>query len=121
MKRTFTSAYTVRALIHLAHSKTIAFIPSHVIAAAEDISEHFHLTLLRRLVSARILHGVRGRRGGYRLAPPAERITLLDVIEAVEGPLQQGWRPRRPEAGCTSSCSRFANSRPSWVASGSAR
>jgi Rrf2 family protein len=88
VKLTFTSAYAVRALVHLAHSKTNAFIPSHVIAAAEDISEHFLLTLLRRLVSARILHGVRGRRGGYRLARPADRITLLEVINVVDGPLQ---------------------------------
>jgi Rrf2 family protein len=61
---------------------------SHVVAAAEGIPERFLLKVLRPLVSARILHSLKGPNGGYRLARSADRISLLDVIEAVDSPLR---------------------------------
>ena len=88
MKLSFASAYALRALVHLAKSKENASSPSHVIAAAEGIPDRFLLKVLQRLVWARVLHGLKGQRGGYRLARPADCITLLQVIEAVDGPLQ---------------------------------
>ncbi|HUU22563.1 MAG TPA: Rrf2 family transcriptional regulator [Phycisphaerae bacterium] len=39
------------------------------------------------LTRARLVNAVRGKNGGYRLARPASEITLLEVFEAVEGPL----------------------------------
>jgi Rrf2 family protein len=40
---------------------------------------------LRRLVDAQLMHGVSGPGGGYALARPASKITLYDVVVAVEG------------------------------------
>jgi Rrf2 family protein len=43
--------------------------------------------ILRSLVRARLLRSSRGVHGGFALARPASRITLLDIVEAIEGPL----------------------------------
>ena len=43
--------------------------------------------LLKPLAQAGLVEGFRGVRGGYRLARPAHRITLFEIVEAMEGPL----------------------------------
>jgi len=55
--------------------------------------ERFLLQVLRSLVNHGILVSTRGVDGGYRLSRPASEITLLDVIEATDGPI----RPAAPE------------------------
>jgi Rrf2 family protein len=61
---------------------------SHLVAQARGIPERFLLKVLKPLVSARILHSVKGPNGGYRLAKPASEVSLLEVIEAVDGPIR---------------------------------
>lgn len=59
--------------------------------AGRDLAEFFGLPPayllknLRALARAGILHTTSGPRGGYRLARPADQITLLDVVDAIEG------------------------------------
>ena len=59
--------------------------------AGRDLAEFFDLPPayllknLRALARAGLLHTTSGPRGGYRLARPADEITLLDVVEAIEG------------------------------------
>jgi Rrf2 family protein len=48
------------------------------------------LQLLRKLVNDRVLDSVRGVQGGYRLARPAANITLLEIVEAIDGPVGGG-------------------------------
>lgn len=43
--------------------------------------------LLKPLAQAGLVDGLRGVHGGYRLARPAEAIGLIDIVEAMEGPL----------------------------------
>ncbi len=86
MRLTSATAYAVRTLCHMARTPGSP-VASHVVAHAEGIPGLFLLKVLRPLVSARILHSLKGPRGGYQLARPADRITLLEVIEAVDGPL----------------------------------
>ena len=43
--------------------------------------------VLKPLAQAGLVEGFRGATGGYRLARPATRITLVDIVEALEGPL----------------------------------
>ncbi|MBO9192956.1 Rrf2 family transcriptional regulator [Rhizobium sp. 16-449-1b] len=50
------------------------------------VSTSYLLKHLQALSGAGILHTVPGPKGGYRLARPAEKITLLDIVLAVEGP-----------------------------------
>lgn len=54
-------------------------------AEAFGLSPSYLLKHLNQLTTARILESVPGPAGGYRLARPAERITLLDIVLAVEG------------------------------------
>jgi Rrf2 family protein len=61
---------------------------SHYIARKRRIPERFLLKVLKPLVSAQILYSVKGPNGGYRLARSPNDITLLEVIEAVDGPIR---------------------------------
>jgi Rrf2 family protein len=63
-------------------------VPSHIVAEAQGIPERFLLKVLKPLVSAGLLRSVKGPNGGYRLARSARDITLLEVVEAVDGPIQ---------------------------------
>ena len=49
--------------------------------------ERFLLQILRHLVTHGILHSTRGVEGGYTLERKPQDISLLEVIEAIEGPL----------------------------------
>ena len=60
--------------------------------------ERFLLQILRNLVNHGILRSTRGVEGGYSLIKPADEISLLDLIEAIEGPLEYDQR-QDPLAG----------------------
>jgi Rrf2 family protein len=45
------------------------------------------MKILRQLAAAGLLHSSQGPGGGYRIDRPANRITLLDIVAAVDGPL----------------------------------
>ncbi|RRI07028.1 Rrf2 family transcriptional regulator [Mesorhizobium tamadayense] len=60
-------------------------ISGAAMAEAFGLSPSYLLKHLNQLTTARILESVPGPAGGYRLARPAERITLLDIVLAVEG------------------------------------
>jgi Rrf2 family protein len=92
MKLTHASSYALHAVTFLAAQKENAPVASHQIAKARGIPERFLLKVLKPLVSARVLASVKGPNGGYRLARPANDVTMLDVVEAVDGPLN-GHRP----------------------------
>ncbi len=69
----------------------MAFLPAGSVLSAESLAE-FHgvsqsylLKHLRAAAAAGVLVSVPGPSGGYRLAKPAERISLLDVTQAIEG------------------------------------
>ena len=81
--------YAVRATAELAAAQREGGPPvrSERIAQSQGIPLKFLLNILTELRHARIVRSVRGAEGGYRLARPAEQITLAQVIRAVEGPL----------------------------------
>jgi Rrf2 family protein len=57
--------------------------------------ERFLLQVLRTLVNEGVLKSTRGVDGGYRLAKPMSQITLLEIVEAIDGPIQ----PELPQIG----------------------
>lgn len=59
----------------------------NTIAQAESIPREFLAKILQDLTAAGILASFGGVKGGYRLARPARKVSFLDVIEAVDGPL----------------------------------
>ena len=88
MKLSRASSYAVHALVYMAAQKHDRPIPSHIVAAERGIPERFLLKILKPLVAARILRSLKGPNGGYHMAKPASAVTLLDVIEAVDGPIR---------------------------------
>lgn len=87
MKLTRTVSYALQATLLLARSKPQVSIPCNQLAARGKLPERFLLQVLRNLVAHGVLESTRGVEGGYRLGRPAGKISLLDVIEAIDGPL----------------------------------
>jgi Rrf2 family protein len=72
----------------MAGRKENTIVASHLVAQERGIPERFLLKVLKPLVSARVLQSVKGPNGGYRLARPANQISLLEIVEAVDGPIR---------------------------------
>ncbi len=87
MKLSRTVAYAVQACLQLAQSSSQQPVPCSQLAADGHMPERFLLQILRHLVTHGILHSTRGVEGGYMLDRKPDQISLLDVIEAIEGPL----------------------------------
>lgn len=72
---------------------TVLAAQSDAVLSASELAERAGLEsptvskLLKPLAQAGLVEGFRGANGGYRLARPADTITLFDVVEAMEGPL----------------------------------
>jgi Rrf2 family protein len=72
----------------MATSKQDGPIASHVVAAARRIPERFLLKVLKPLVAARILSSTKGPNGGYLLTRKPQSLSLLEIVEAVDGPIR---------------------------------
>jgi Rrf2 family protein len=79
--------YAVRATSELAAAWGRGPVKAEQIAQAQDLPLRFLLNILAELRHAGVVRSHRGAEGGYELARPPSRITLADVIRAVEGPL----------------------------------
>lgn len=87
MQITRQADYAVRAVLHLAQSGDERTATS-AIAAEQRIPPSFLAKIVSQLSIAGLLHTSRGARGGVVLARAAKDITLLEVIEAIDGPIQ---------------------------------
>ena len=87
MKLSRTVAYAVQATIQLAQADAGTPVPCSQLAHNGHMPERFLLQILRHLVTHGILHSTRGVDGGYSLERKPIEISLLDVIEAIDGPL----------------------------------
>src|SRR5262245_2675120 len=88
MKLTRASSYALHAVVYMARKKGTALVAAETIAKDQSIPEKFLPRLLKPLVSAQILLSRKGPGGGYRLARPSSLISMLEIIEAVDGPIQ---------------------------------
>ncbi|MFC7404301.1 RrF2 family transcriptional regulator [Georgenia alba] len=91
--------YAVRATAELAGAGLEPPIAAEALASAQRIPHRFLEGILSDLRRDGIVMSQRGPRGGYRLARPAEEITVADVVRAVDGPLVfvRGERPSQLE------------------------
>ncbi|MEA2479239.1 MAG: Rrf2 family transcriptional regulator, cysteine metabolism repressor [Thermoleophilaceae bacterium] len=87
MTITSKSPYAVRALAELARTGSAGPVPIGEIARRREIPVQFLEGLFATLRRAGLLQSQRGVKGGYSFARPAEEITVLDVVEALEGRL----------------------------------
>lgn len=78
--------YAVRAMISVARHYDKDLHQARKIASEMEIPYKVLTQILARLVGEELLEAKHGPAGGYRLARPPTNITLLDVIEAAEGP-----------------------------------
>jgi Rrf2 family protein len=79
--------YAVRAVAELAAADGEKPVKAERIATAQGIPLNFLENILGELRHAGVVRSHRGAEGGFRLAKPAEEVTVADVIRAVEGPL----------------------------------
>ena len=84
---TSKSPYAVRALAELARRGDTSPVPIGEIARARDIPSQFLEGLFATLRRAGILQSQRGVKGGYSFARPPAEVTVLEVVELLEGEL----------------------------------
>jgi len=79
--------YALRVLVDLAERQSDDYVTLKEIAERQEISEKYLESIVKLLVKAGMLDGLRGKGGGYRLGRDAAEITVLEVLHAAEGPL----------------------------------
>lgn len=82
-----TGDYGVRAVLDVARAHGAGRRKTREIAGAMNIPVRYLSQILALLVRADILTATAGPSGGYELARTPDDLTLLDVVEAVEGPV----------------------------------
>jgi Rrf2 family protein len=97
LRLTQKSKYAVRALVALALNEGDAPLGVAEIARRQHIPERFLEQIFGELRRADVLESRRGAHGGYRFAVPTEEITVLDIVEILDGEV----RPARCSAGGT--------------------
>lgn len=86
MRLSRAAAYALGAVLQLGKTPPGMPIPCSQLAKQGQMPERFLLQVLRSLVNHGILTSTRGVDGGYSLARPLEEISLLQILEATEGP-----------------------------------
>ncbi|OGN97980.1 MAG: hypothetical protein A2Z71_08225 [Chloroflexi bacterium RBG_13_50_21] len=87
MQITRQADYAVRAMVYLAQLGPKERAATGLIAQEKSIPPSFLAKIVSQLSVAGLLQTSRGARGGVSLAKPAEEISLLDVVEAIDGPI----------------------------------
>lgn len=89
------------------------YIPLREISERQDISEKYLEAILRKLVSAGLLNGRRGKKGGYRLTKSPAEYNLHEILVNAEGSVAPVACLMEPSQGCerVNQCRTF----PTWV------
>jgi len=87
MKLTTKSEYSILALIYIARHSSNAYIKIEEIATKYNIPKKYLEHLLLVLKQSRYLKAKRGSKGGYKLAIPASKISVAEIIRLMDGAL----------------------------------
>ncbi len=79
--------YAFRTMLHLAGLAPGTVVNTQEVAEQQSIPPRFLLKVMRLLRHAGLIRSYRGVEGGYALTRPAREISLLDIVEAMEGPV----------------------------------
>jgi len=79
--------YGLRVMIDLAEQNDDKYIPLKDIAARQDISKKYLEIIVKDLVNGKLLVGVSGKGGGYKLCRDPKDIPVGEIIELMEGSL----------------------------------
>ena len=85
MEITRETDYAIRCVLYLSGTKE-AVIMADEISRAMSVPKSFLAKILQKLTKAGVVTSFRGVKGGFRLAKKPQQISLLDIIEAIEGP-----------------------------------
>ena len=87
MMLTTKGRYAARIMVRLAAHQQARPCRKHDIAEAEGISADYIEQILMKLKTAGLVVSFRGARGGFALGRRAEEITMADILDAAEGPI----------------------------------
>lgn len=76
--------YALRVMIDLAEHRSDGFIPLKQIAKRQEISEKYLENIIKLLVKAQLLNGLRGKGGGYRLTKDPDQYTVGGILRLTE-------------------------------------
>lgn len=79
--------YALRVMADLAEHPTEGYVPLKEIAQRQEISEKYLEAIIKILVKAKLLSGVRGKGGGYKLTRPSEEYTVGEILRLTEDSL----------------------------------
>ena len=79
--------YALRVMIDLAQQNSDGYVPLKEIAEREQISKKYLEIIVKELVGAKLLTGVSGKGGGYRLSRKPEAYSVGEILEVTEGSL----------------------------------
>ncbi len=86
MQFTKAEEYGMLGVLHLVEKDRTTVTPLSEISRAEEIPEKFLAKIFQSLSKAGIVRSHRGVRGGFTLAKDPEKITIKEVLEAIQGP-----------------------------------
>jgi Rrf2 family protein len=107
-----SATHALRALAHLAAHEGEEARLGRDLSREVGVPEHYLAKILATLARAGVLVATRGARGGYRLARPAGEITLLQVLEPIEGKRVRPGCLLRPGEACREEA--LCAAHPAW-------
>ena len=87
MQLTRSGEYALRGLIFLAKQPADKLALLSEISKVQNIPATYLAKIFQRLSKVGLLRSIRGLNGGFALGKPAQKITMREVIEALEGPI----------------------------------
>jgi Rrf2 family transcriptional regulator, iron-sulfur cluster assembly transcription factor len=81
-----STEYAIRGLSDLAGRATTGCVMLDELVAGTDLPRDFLAKIFQKLVHANVLRSAKGRGGGFMLARPSHEITLMHIVEAIDGP-----------------------------------
>ena len=88
MQITRQADYALRAVLYLSRLETDQKASTALIAKSQKIPPSFLAKIISQLSIAGIIHTSRGAHGGVSLAHPPAEVSLLEVVEAIDGPVR---------------------------------
>jgi len=85
---TRATEYAIRTIIYLAQQPKEEIVLKKDICRTQEVTPAFLTKILQPLIKAGIVSSQRGVGGGFLLAKAPDEITLLDILQAEEGPLK---------------------------------
>ncbi len=87
MRITMAGDYAVRSILYLAMKESAEPVTLNEIAIEQEIPKSFLNKIIQKLISSGLIVSHKGSSGGYSLACDPKNITLRNILEASEGPI----------------------------------